>query len=107
MGTTADGYPWIEDLDQPANMSLWTQQAASAAQAVLDAHQTAANPHPGYLTPEEGAEAYVGLAGAQTIAGVADGCVVGSAIVKLIGEGRPVAEVLSRVAALAGGAHAA
>ena len=44
---------------------------------------------------------------AQTIAGVADGCVVGSAIVKLIGEGRPVAEVLSRVAALAGGAHAA
>ena len=44
---------------------------------------------------------------AQTIAGVADGCVVGSAIVKLIGEGRPVAEVLSRVAALAAGAHAA
>jgi tryptophan synthase alpha chain len=44
---------------------------------------------------------------AQTIAGVADGCVVGSAIVKLLGEGRPVAEVLSRVAALAGGAHAA
>lgn len=44
---------------------------------------------------------------ARTIAGVADGCVVGSAIVKLIGEGRPVAEVLSRVAALAGGAHAA
>jgi tryptophan synthase alpha chain len=44
---------------------------------------------------------------AQTIAGVADGCVVGSAIVKLIGEGRPVAEVLDRVAALAAGAHAA
>jgi tryptophan synthase alpha chain len=44
---------------------------------------------------------------AQTIAGVADGCVVGSAIVKLIGEGRPVPEVLGRVAALAAGAHAA
>jgi tryptophan synthase alpha chain len=44
---------------------------------------------------------------AQTIASVADGCVVGSAIVKLIGEGRPVAEVLDRVAALAAGAHAA
>jgi tryptophan synthase alpha chain len=44
---------------------------------------------------------------AQTIASVADGCVVGSAIVKLIGEGRPVAEVLDRVAALATGAHAA
>ena len=44
---------------------------------------------------------------ARTIASVADGCVVGSAIVKLIGEGRPVAEVLARVAALAAGAHAA
>ena len=44
---------------------------------------------------------------AQTIARVADGCVVGSAIVKLIGEGRPVAEVLDRVAALAAGAHSA
>lgn len=44
---------------------------------------------------------------AKTIAGVADGCVVGSAIVKLIGEGKPVAEVLERVAALAAGAHAA
>jgi tryptophan synthase alpha chain len=45
--------------------------------------------------------------GAQAIAGVADGCVVGSAIVKLIGEGHPVAHVLDRVAALAAGAHAA
>ncbi len=44
---------------------------------------------------------------AKTIAGVADGCVVGSAIVKLIGEGRPVPEVLAAVAALAAGAHAA
>lgn len=44
---------------------------------------------------------------AETIAAVADGCVVGSAIVKLIGEGKPVAEVLDRVAALAGGAHRA
>lgn len=42
---------------------------------------------------------------AAGIAAVADGCVVGSAIVKLIGEGRPVAEVLDRVAALAAGAH--
>ncbi|MDP2087346.1 MAG: tryptophan synthase subunit alpha [Gemmobacter sp.] len=46
-------------------------------------------------------------AAAQAIAGVADGCVVGSAIVKLIGEGQPVAQVLDRVAALAAGAHAA
>ena len=44
---------------------------------------------------------------AQTIAGVADGCVVGSAIVKEIGAGKPVAEVLAKVAALAAGAHAA
>ncbi|MCE6951774.1 tryptophan synthase subunit alpha [Cereibacter sphaeroides] len=44
---------------------------------------------------------------ARDIAGIADGCVVGSAIVKLVGEGRPVAEVLDRVAALAAGAHAA
>ncbi|MBK5947845.1 tryptophan synthase subunit alpha [Rhodobacter veldkampii DSM 11550] len=44
---------------------------------------------------------------AERIAGVADGCVVGSAIVKLVGEGRPVAEVLARVAELAAGAHRA
>lgn len=44
---------------------------------------------------------------ARAIAGVADGCVVGSAIVKDIGAGKPVAEVLANVAALAGGAHAA
>jgi len=43
---------------------------------------------------------------ARDIATVADGCVVGSAIVKLIGEGRPVDEVLEMVAALAAGAHA-
>jgi tryptophan synthase alpha chain len=42
---------------------------------------------------------------AQAIAGIADGCVVGSAIVKDIAEGKPVAEVLARVAALAAGAH--
>ncbi|PWE26843.1 tryptophan synthase subunit alpha [Pararhodobacter marinus] len=42
---------------------------------------------------------------AQAIASVADGCVVGSAIVKLIGEGKPVAEVLDFVAGLAEGAH--
>ena len=44
---------------------------------------------------------------AKAIAGIADGCVVGSAIVKDIGEGRPVAEVLAKVAALAQGAHSA
>ena len=42
---------------------------------------------------------------ARDVAAVADGCVVGSAIVRLIGEGRPVAEVLAFVAALAAGAH--
>jgi len=42
---------------------------------------------------------------AQAIASVADGCVVGSAIVKEIGAGRPVAEILSFVASLAEGAH--
>ena len=42
---------------------------------------------------------------AQSIASVADGCVVGSAIVKEIGSGRPVAEVLDFVASLAAGAH--
>ncbi len=44
---------------------------------------------------------------AQSIASVADGAVVGSAIVKLIGEGKPVAEILAFVAALAEGAHRA
>ncbi len=42
---------------------------------------------------------------AQAIASVADGCVVGSAIVKEIGAGKPVAEILSFVASLAEGAH--
>ncbi len=44
---------------------------------------------------------------AQTIASVADGCVVGSAIVKEISLGKPVPEVLDFVASLAGGAHSA
>ena len=44
---------------------------------------------------------------ARAIAAVADGCVVGSAIVKDIGAGKPVAEVLAKVAGLAAGAHAA
>ena len=42
---------------------------------------------------------------AREIASVADGCVVGSAIVKMIGEGRPVDEVLGFVRDLAAGAH--
>ena len=44
---------------------------------------------------------------AQRIAAVADGCVVGSAIVKQIGEGRSVADVLAFVASLSAGAHLA
>ena len=44
---------------------------------------------------------------AQGIAAVADGCVVGSAIVKLIGEGKPVSQVLAFVKGLADGAHRA
>ncbi|MEX1662949.1 tryptophan synthase subunit alpha [Thioclava sp. 15-R06ZXC-3] len=44
---------------------------------------------------------------AQTIASVADGCVVGSAIVKEISAGKPTAEILSFVASLAKGAHSA
>ncbi|ATX67206.1 tryptophan synthase subunit alpha [Roseinatronobacter bogoriensis] len=42
---------------------------------------------------------------AQQIASVADGCVVGSAIVKEIAEGKPVDEVLNYVRNLAAGAH--
>ncbi|WP_296642977.1 tryptophan synthase subunit alpha [Roseinatronobacter sp.] len=42
---------------------------------------------------------------AQEIASVADGCVVGSAIVKQIADGKPLAEVLGYVAGLAEGAH--
>lgn len=42
---------------------------------------------------------------AEAISSVADGCVVGSAIVKQIGEGRPVPEILAFVADLAAGAH--
>jgi tryptophan synthase alpha chain len=44
---------------------------------------------------------------ARTIAGIADGCVVGSAIVKLIGEAQGPSAVLARVAELAAGAHRA
>jgi tryptophan synthase alpha chain len=44
---------------------------------------------------------------ARAIASVADGCVVGSAIVKDIGAGKPVADVLAFVASLAAGAHSA
>ncbi len=44
---------------------------------------------------------------AKGIASVADGCVVGSAIVKRIGEGQTPAEVLAFVATLAAGAHSA
>jgi tryptophan synthase alpha chain len=44
---------------------------------------------------------------AKAIASVADGCVVGSAIVKRIGEGQSPAEVLAFVAGLATGAHSA
>ncbi len=44
---------------------------------------------------------------ARGIAGIADGCVVGSAIVKDIGARKPVADVLANVAALAAGAHSA
>ncbi len=44
---------------------------------------------------------------ARAIASVADGAVVGSAIVKLVEEGRPVPEILSFVKGLADGAHSA
>ncbi|MTJ04897.1 MAG: tryptophan synthase subunit alpha [Sediminimonas qiaohouensis] len=44
---------------------------------------------------------------AEAIAGVADGCVVGSAIVSELAKGRPVDEVLDFVAGLSGGAHRA
>lgn len=44
---------------------------------------------------------------AKDIAGVADGTVVGSAIVEQIGAGEPVADVLAFVKSLADGAHSA
>ena len=44
---------------------------------------------------------------ARSIAAIADGCVVGSAIVSEIAEGKPAEEVLSYVASLAKGAHSA
>ncbi len=44
---------------------------------------------------------------ARAIAGVADGCVVGSAIVAELAAGKPVGEVLGFVAGLAEGAHSA
>jgi tryptophan synthase alpha chain len=44
---------------------------------------------------------------AEAIASVADGAVVGSAIVKMIGEGKPVFEVLDFVKSLSDGAHRA
>ncbi len=42
---------------------------------------------------------------ARAIASVADGCVVGSAIVKEIASGKPVDQILAFVASLAAGAH--
>ncbi|MBB1491789.1 tryptophan synthase subunit alpha [Paracoccus sp. MC1854] len=42
---------------------------------------------------------------AEAVARVADGCVIGSAIVKQIAEGKPVAEVLDFVRGLAEGVH--
>jgi len=51
----------------------------------------------GIRTPDAAAE----------IASVADGCVVGSAIVGELAKGRPVEEVLEFVSGLAGGAHRA
>jgi len=44
---------------------------------------------------------------AQAISGVADGCVVGSAIVSEIASGKPVEQVLDFVRGLADGAHRA
>ncbi|MFP7570238.1 tryptophan synthase subunit alpha [Marivita sp. S2033] len=44
---------------------------------------------------------------AQSIAGVADGCVVGSAIVAEMAKGKPVADVLAFVKSLSDGAHRA
>lgn len=44
---------------------------------------------------------------AEAVAGVADGCVVGSAIVRQIGEGKTVAEVMDFVRSLAEGVHRA
>jgi len=44
---------------------------------------------------------------AEAICSIADGCIVGSAIVKLIGEGKSPAKVLAVVAGLAAGAHRA
>ena len=44
---------------------------------------------------------------AEDIAGIADGCVVGSAIVSLIGAGKSTADVLSFVKTLSDGAHRA
>ncbi|MBL4627682.1 MAG: tryptophan synthase subunit alpha, partial [Roseicyclus sp.] len=44
---------------------------------------------------------------AQSIAATADGCVVGSAIVSEIADGKSVAEVLAFVGSLADGAHRA
>lgn len=44
---------------------------------------------------------------AEAIASVADGAVVGSAIVKMIGAGKPVSEVLDFVKSLSDGAHRA
>lgn len=43
----------------------------------------------------------------QAIASVADGCVVGSAIVAELASGKPVTEVLAFVKSLADGAHRA
>jgi microcystin-dependent protein len=50
MPYTADGYYYIDDLDQPADMGAHSAADANAAQAVMDAHEAAPDPHPGYAT---------------------------------------------------------
>ena len=60
------------------------------------------------VEPSAGPALILGAGGsARAIAAVADGCVVGSAIVKEISSGRPVDQVLDFVAKLAAGAHSA
>jgi microcystin-dependent protein len=50
MPTTPDGYYYITDLDQPADMGAHSLADANAAQAVMDAHEAAVDPHPVYAT---------------------------------------------------------
>ena len=101
----------VARLRKRAGLSSLRAELVPLASQVLQ-HMVAVGPEVARIRAAAGLPVIVGFGistpeAARAVCAVADGCVVGSAIVKLIGEGRPVADVLDFVASLAQGAHGA